>query len=169
MRMWIGWAVARMVLVRCRSSVPQSRIWVRTPMLRLVGLALQPHRCRHQDSHHERRISSLSQSLERRLRPGSPGGPPPPDFGRDPPDRLAEWVARRDGARHRSGEVRFCLFLSCSEGVMEARLLDRGKTSGRSDDNIESIRKRFMLFHSDSLPVVKSFASEGMWGSEEGL
>ena len=35
------------------------------------------------------------------------------------------------------------LFYDCPEEVMEARLLERGKTSGRTDDNIESIRKRF--------------------------
>ena len=35
------------------------------------------------------------------------------------------------------------LFYDCPEETMEARLLERGKTSGRTDDNIESIRKRF--------------------------
>ena len=41
-----------------------------------------------------------------------------------------------------------------SEEVLEARLLERGKTSGRSDDNIESIRKRFKTFKSDTMPVM---------------
>jgi hypothetical protein len=30
-----------------------------------------------------------------------------------------------------------------TEEVMLQRLLERGKTSGREDDNVESIRKRF--------------------------
>ncbi len=34
----------------------------------------------------------------------------------------------------------FVLFLQCTEEVMLSRLLERGKTSGRADDNIESIR-----------------------------
>jgi len=38
---------------------------------------------------------------------------------------------------------RFVLFLSCSEEVMLKRLLHRGETSGRADDNVESIQKRF--------------------------
>jgi hypothetical protein len=42
-------------------------------------------------------------------------------------------------------EVQFCLYLNCPETVMEARLLERGKTSGRSDDNAESIKKRFVI------------------------
>jgi UMP-CMP kinase len=35
------------------------------------------------------------------------------------------------------------LFYSTTEQVMLDRLLERGKTSGREDDNIESIKKRF--------------------------
>ena len=35
------------------------------------------------------------------------------------------------------------LFLATDEETMLNRLLERGKTSGRDDDNIESIKKRF--------------------------
>lgn len=35
------------------------------------------------------------------------------------------------------------LFFTTTEQVMLARLLERGKTSGRTDDNAESIKKRF--------------------------
>ena len=34
------------------------------------------------------------------------------------------------------------LFFDCPAEVMEQRLTERGKTSGRSDDNAETIRKR---------------------------
>lgn len=37
---------------------------------------------------------------------------------------------------------------------MLKRLLQRGQTSGRTDDNIESIRKRFRTFVETSMPVV---------------
>ncbi|KAJ5902353.1 hypothetical protein N7495_002881 [Penicillium taxi] len=49
------------------------------------------------------------------------------------------------------------LFLDCPEDVMEARLLKRGETSGREDDNAESIRKRFRTFVETSMPVVEDF------------
>jgi UMP-CMP kinase len=39
-------------------------------------------------------------------------------------------------------DIRFVLFFDCEESVMEKRLLERGKTSGRIDDNIDSIKKR---------------------------
>ena len=35
------------------------------------------------------------------------------------------------------------LFLATDEETMLNRLLERGKTSGRDDDNIETIKKRF--------------------------
>lgn len=35
------------------------------------------------------------------------------------------------------------LFFTTSEEEMTKRLLERGKTSGREDDNVESIVKRF--------------------------
>jgi UMP-CMP kinase len=35
------------------------------------------------------------------------------------------------------------LFLTCPEDVLLQRLLKRGETSGRDDDNAESIKKRF--------------------------
>jgi len=52
------------------------------------------------------------------------------------------------------GSAAFMLFLEVSEEEMEARLLKRGLSSGRSDDNRETITKRFRTFLHDSLPVV---------------
>lgn len=42
------------------------------------------------------------------------------------------------------------LFLVCPEHILLERLLERGKTSGRDDDNAESIKKRFR----GSLPIL---------------
>jgi len=55
---------------------------------------------------------------------------------------------------------RCTLFLDCPEEVMRERLLKRGKTSGRSDDNEESIVKRFRTFVETSMPVVDMFEKE---------
>jgi hypothetical protein len=40
---------------------------------------------------------------------------------------------------------------------MLRRLLKRGETSGRVDDNIESIRKRFQTFRDTSYPVIEHY------------
>ena len=55
----------------------------------------------------------------------------------------------------------FTLFFDCPEEVMQERLINRGKTSGRADDNAESIKKRFKTFVETSMPVVDYFEKEG--------
>lgn len=58
-------------------------------------------------------------------------------------------------------DVAFCLVLDCPEEVMESRLLKRGETSGRSDDNAASIKKRFLTFVDSTKPVIDGFAAQG--------
>lgn len=55
----------------------------------------------------------------------------------------------------------FVLFFDTTEEVMLARILERGKTSGREDDNVESIKKRFRTFVDTSMPVVDKYRAEG--------
>eukprot|EP00288_Rhodomonas_lens_P000544 CAMPEP_0177718024 /NCGR_PEP_ID=MMETSP0484_2-20121128/15359_1 /TAXON_ID=354590 /ORGANISM="Rhodomonas lens, Strain RHODO" /LENGTH=255 /DNA_ID=CAMNT_0019230167 /DNA_START=318 /DNA_END=1085 /DNA_ORIENTATION=+ len=56
-------------------------------------------------------------------------------------------------------EVAFMLFLECDKQVMLDRLLQRGKTSGRIDDNRASILKRFEVYESSTKHVVGHFES----------
>jgi broad-specificity NMP kinase len=51
----------------------------------------------------------------------------------------------------------FCVYLECSEEVMKERLLGRSKTSGRADDNEETIMKRFQTFQTETAPVTEFF------------
>lgn len=44
---------------------------------------------------------------------------------------------------------------------MLERLLERGKTSGREDDNVESIKKRFRTYENDTKPVIEYYDNEG--------
>ena len=41
---------------------------------------------------------------------------------------------------------------------MTQRLLKRGETSGRADDNLESIGKRLKTFEESSMPVIKYYS-----------
>eukprot|EP01027_Heterolobosea_sp_BB2_P027024 GEZU01042201.1.p1 GENE.GEZU01042201.1~~GEZU01042201.1.p1 ORF type:complete len:242 (+),score=90.28 GEZU01042201.1:100-825(+) len=54
---------------------------------------------------------------------------------------------------------KFVLFFECSEEVMEKRLLKRGETSGRTDDNAESIKKRFRTYIHQTMPVIEYFSA----------
>jgi len=51
------------------------------------------------------------------------------------------------------------LFFECSEEVMTERLM--GRKEGRTDDNIETIKKRFTVFKEDSMPVVAWYEKQG--------
>ncbi|KAJ3077107.1 bifunctional uridylate/adenylate kinase [Podochytrium sp. JEL0797] len=52
------------------------------------------------------------------------------------------------------------LYYSCPEDEMLKRLTKRGETSGRVDDNIESIIKRFRVFKETSYPVIELYKSK---------
>ena len=53
------------------------------------------------------------------------------------------------------------LVFECSEEVMVGRLVERGRTSGRVDDNEETIRKRLHTFQQSTLPVIEHYQASG--------
>jgi len=52
------------------------------------------------------------------------------------------------------------IYYKTTEEVMLSRLLERGKTSGREDDNVESIKKRFRTYETDTMPVIKHYSAQ---------
>lgn len=52
------------------------------------------------------------------------------------------------------------LYFECPEEVMLKRLLKRGESSGRIDDNIDSIKKRFTVFRETSYPVIEFYEKQ---------
>jgi adenylate kinase len=59
--------------------------------------------------------------------------------------------------------------LEVSEDELVRRLLDRGKTSGRSDDTDESvIRKRFAVYKAETEPVAHHYAEQNKFESIPG-
>eukprot|EP00920_Eleutheroschizon_duboscqi_P035505 GHVT01085764.1.p1 GENE.GHVT01085764.1~~GHVT01085764.1.p1 ORF type:complete len:167 (+),score=28.58 GHVT01085764.1:670-1170(+) len=60
-----------------------------------------------------------------------------------------------------SVEISYCIVFECTEDEMTRRLLERAKTSGRIDDNMESIRKRFRIFQEQTLPIIEYFDKLG--------
>ena len=53
------------------------------------------------------------------------------------------------------------LFFTTTEETMTARLLERAKTSGREDDNLESIKKRFVTYRETTMPVIEYYNKKG--------
>ena len=57
--------------------------------------------------------------------------------------------------------VAHMLYFECPLSVLEERILKRAKYSGRSDDNVESLRKRFTVYKEETMPVVEAFKLKG--------
>ncbi len=61
------------------------------------------------------------------------------------------------------------LVYDCPIEVLEKRIMSRAETSGRSDDNLESARKRFRTFQGQTMPVVYALEEvERMEKEEDG-
>jgi len=57
----------------------------------------------------------------------------------------------------RESDLPKMLYFECPYDVLEGRILGRAKYSGRSDDNIESVKLRFDTFKSKTLPTLEVF------------
>lgn len=57
--------------------------------------------------------------------------------------------------------ARTVIYFEVSEEVMTERLLGRAKTSGRVDDNIDTIKLRLKTFMNSTKPVVDYYESKG--------
>ena len=55
----------------------------------------------------------------------------------------------------------YTLFFDCPLDLAWDRIMNRGKTSGRADDNAESLKKRFKTFENQSMPAVDHYEAEG--------
>lgn len=61
----------------------------------------------------------------------------------------------------RDAELPNMLYFECPYEVLETRILGRSKYSGRSDDNVESMKLRFDTFKAETLPTLELFKSHG--------
>ena len=61
--------------------------------------------------------------------------------------------------KHAGYDCDFVLFYDCPEATMTERLL--GRNEGRTDDNVESIKNRFVTFRESSMPVVEYYEKLG--------
>lgn len=69
----------------------------------------------------------------------------------------------------RGHQIDAMIELSVPEDELMARLLNRGKLTGRSDDNEETIKKRLDVYHSQTAPLIDWYENEGIHHYVEGL
>ena len=77
------------------------------------------------------------------------------------PRTIPQAEALKNMLAQRGTEVSAVLQLEVPEEMLTERLLNRGKTSGRADDNAETIRKRLEVYHSQTAPLAAWYTSEG--------
>lgn len=68
-------------------------------------------------------------------------------------DNLQGWNKKMEA----KVQLLFVLFFECTEEQCIARCLKRGESSGRSDDNLESLKKRFNTYINDTMPIVDHY------------
>ena len=78
------------------------------------------------------------------------------------PRTIAQAEALKQMLAERGHEMGVMIELIVSEDILMARLLNRAKEQGRADDNEETIRKRFEVYHNQTAPLTEWFEKEGM-------
>jgi adenylate kinase len=63
----------------------------------------------------------------------------------------------------RGTDVAVMLDLDVPEDELMARLINRGKTSGRADDNEETIKKRLDVYHLQTSPLIEWYKADGKY------
>ncbi|XP_039567458.1 UMP-CMP kinase [Passer montanus] len=72
-------------------------------------------------------------------------------------DNLQGWTKTMDG----KADVSFVLFFDCDNEICIGRCLERGKSSGRSDDNRESLEKRIHTYLQSTKPIIDLYERMG--------
>merc|ERR1719162_1003374 len=67
-----------------------------------------------------------------------------------------------------AADVRGVLFYEVGEAMLQKRLLKRGETSGRSDDTLEVIQKRFRTYQEETAPIIERYREAGKVFSIDG-
>lgn len=93
------------------------------------------------------------------------------------PRTIAQAEALKKMLEERGDSLGMMIELIVPEDVLMFRLLRRAKLEGRADDNEETIRKRFEVYHNQTEPLSRWFEAEGIrhtfdWGvllTKEGM
>ncbi|CAO2639550.1 UMP-CMP kinase, partial [Lemmus lemmus] len=72
-------------------------------------------------------------------------------------DNLQGWNKTMDG----KADVSFVLFFDCNNKICIERCLERGKSSGRTDDNRESLEKRIQTYLQSTKPIIDLYEEVG--------
>ncbi|CAD8183477.1 unnamed protein product [Paramecium pentaurelia] len=71
-------------------------------------------------------------------------------------ENMENWIALMDN------KIRFksVIHILCSRTTMIQRITERSKTSGRSDDNIQTLEKRFITYQNDTYKIIEHYRNK---------
>ena len=85
------------------------------------------------------------------------------------PRTIAQAEALKKMLAERGQEVSIMLDLDVPEDELMTRLIKRGQESGRADDNEETIKKRLVVYHSQTSPLIDWYKNDGKYQHINGL
>lgn len=85
------------------------------------------------------------------------------------PRTIEQAKALKEMLEKRNANVNIVIGLDVPEDELVTRLLKRGQESGRSDDNLETIKKRLDVYHNQTSPLRDYYINEGNYAAINGL
>ena len=84
------------------------------------------------------------------------------------PRTIPQAKALKKMLEERNSKVHAVVGLEVDDNELVDRLLKRGRQSGRSDDNLETINQRLKVYHDQTSPLRDYYLSEGKYHSIHG-
>ena len=85
------------------------------------------------------------------------------------PRTIAQAQALDEMLAERGEKVNIVIGLEVEDAELIARIVARGKTSGRSDDNEETAKKRLETYYAQTLPLKEFYVSQGKYAKINGV
>lgn len=79
------------------------------------------------------------------------------------PRTIAQAEALKKMLEERGEKISGMINIEVDEEILMTRLLRRASIEGRADDNEETIKKRFAVYHSQTAPLIDWFKAEGLF------
>jgi len=85
------------------------------------------------------------------------------------PRTIPQAEALKQMLNERGDKIAAMLELDVPEDELMKRLILRGQQSGRADDNEETIKKRLVVYHQQTQPLIKWYKQEGLHHHIDGM